>query len=46
MKSVILDYYHHGLNSSGQNSRPGMLECVGDDVFSDSESLDASSTSP
>ena len=28
----------------GLNSRPGMLECVGEDVFSDSESLDASST--
>ena len=45
MKSAILDYCHHGLSSSGQNSRPGMLECVGDDVFFESESLDASSTS-
>ena len=45
MKSAILDYCHHGLNSSGQNSRPGMLECVGDDVFSDSELLEEPATS-
>lgn len=43
MKSANLDYYHHGLNSSG-SKRLGMLECVGDE-FSDSELLEKSATS-